>query len=232
MRKKQKAKSKEKTKKHQEDPEPLKKAGKTKTKTKTALVKNVTEDPSKQRGEKKSDEEDKTSKEETLDPVLGKLSDKTEITEKYDNASTSGLVTEHIYKRKQTQDGDMFSTNFWAQSKKKYQKISEKQKKQTPPAHEKISGREKRKGGQTERKRKCSTNSNYLTDEDQTIEEVGDASSPEKTSTAEDSEGTKNTKRNRKKRRKSDSINVDKDEAEEQTIVEDTLKGYLFYNLS
>ncbi|VDI80780.1 polynucleotide 5'-hydroxyl-kinase GRC3/NOL9 [Mytilus galloprovincialis] len=231
MRKKQKAKSKEKTKKHQEDPEPLKKAGKTKTKTKTALVKNVTGDPSKQRGEKKSDVEDKTSKEETLDPVLGKLSDKTEITEKYDNASTSGLVTEHIYKRKQTQDGDMFSTNFWAQSKKKYQKISEKQKKQTPPAHEKISGREKRKGGQTERKRKCSTNSNYLTDEDQTIEEVGDASSPEKTSTAEDSEGTKNTKRNRKKRRKSDSINVDKDEAEEQTIVEDTLKGVKIIDL-
>ncbi|XP_071154443.1 polynucleotide 5'-hydroxyl-kinase NOL9-like [Mytilus edulis] len=231
MRKKQKAKSKEKTKKHQEDPEPLKKAGKTKTKTKTALVKNVTGDPSKQRGKKKSDEEDKTSKEETLDPVLGKLSDKTEITEKYDNASTSGLVTEHIYKRKQTQDGDMFSTNFWAQSKKKYQKISEKQKKQTPPAHEKISGREKRKGGQTERKRKCSTNSNYLTDEDQTIEEVGDASSPEKTSTAEDSEGTKNTKRNRKKRRKSDSINVDKDEAEEQTIVEDTLKGVKIIDL-
>ncbi|CAG2210358.1 GRC3 [Mytilus edulis] len=183
------------------------------------------------KGKEKSDEEDKTSKEETLDPVLGKLSDKTEITEKYDNASTSGLVTEHIYKRKQTQDGDMFSTNFWAQSKKKYQKISEKQKKQTPPAHEKISGREKRKGGQTERKRKCSTNSNYLTDEDQTIEEVGDASSPEKTSTAEDSEGTKNTKRNRKKRRKSDSINVDKDEAEEQTIVEDTLKGVKIIDL-
>ncbi|CAG2210354.1 unnamed protein product [Mytilus edulis] len=152
MRKKQKAKSKEKTKKHQEDPEPLKKAGKTKTKTKTALVKNVTGDPSKQRGKKKSDEEDKTSKEETLDPVLGKLSDKTEITEKYDNASTSGLVTEHIYKRKQTQDGDMFSTNFWH-------------------------------------------------------------------------------KRNRKKRRKSDSINVDKDEAEEQTIVEDTLKGVKIIDL-
>lgn len=230
MKKKQKAKSKEKTKKHQEDPEPLKKAGK--TKTKTALVKNITVDHSKQRGEKKSDVEDKTLKEETLDPVLGKLSDKTEITEKHDNASTSGIETGQSYKRKQSQDGHMFSSNFWAQSKKKYQKISEKQKKPTPPAPEKISGREKRKGGQTERKRKCSTNSNYLTDEDQTIEEVGDASSPEKTSTAEDSEGTKSTKRNRKKRRKSDSINVDKDEAEEQTIVEDTLKGYLFYNLS
>ncbi|XP_063440239.1 polynucleotide 5'-hydroxyl-kinase NOL9-like [Mytilus trossulus] len=237
MKKKQKAKNKEKTKKHQEDPEPLKKAGKTKTKTKTktAVVKNVTGVHSKQMGEKKSDREDETLKEEILDPVQGKFSDKTEITENYDNASTSGQVTEHSYKRKQSQDGDMISTNFWAQSKKKYQKISERQKKTTPPSPEKITGREKRKGGghQTERKRKCSTNSNYLTDEDQTIEEVGDASSPEKTSTAEDSEGTKNTKskRHRNKRRKSDSISVGRDEAEEQTTVEDTLKGVKIIDL-
>ncbi|XP_052067368.1 polynucleotide 5'-hydroxyl-kinase NOL9-like [Mytilus californianus] len=223
MKKKGKAKGKkEKTKKHQEDPQPLKKTGK--TKTKPALVSTVAGDNSKQRGDKNSDAEDKTLKGETSDPT-GKFSDKTETTHKYDNASSSGLETGHSGKRKQSQEGEIFSSNFWAKSKKKYQKMSEKQNKLISSPTEKISVKDQRKGNghQTERKRKSSTNLSYLTDEDR----------KEKTSSTQDFESTKNTKskRNMKKRRKSDSLNVDIDETEEQTVVEDTLKGVKIIDL-